>query len=123
MPDPEGSSAPFTGVSCVTPSFCVSVNGGGDALDWNGLAWSAPVRIEPGPAPTTTIGVAPTGVSCPTTSFCVAVDGSGGVLEWSNGTWSRTDVDGSHVLASVSCPTASFCVAVDHSGDVIVGKP
>jgi hypothetical protein len=123
MPDPDGSSAPFTGVSCATTSFCVSVNGGGDALYWDGTGWSAPARIEPGPAPTTTIGVFPTSVSCPTTSFCVAVDSSGGVLEWNKGTWSRTDVDGSQMLASVSCPTASFCVAVDHSGDVIVGQP
>jgi hypothetical protein len=123
MPDPSGSSAPFTGVSCVSPTYCVVVTGGGDALDWNGTTWTAPARIEPGPAPATTIGVAPTGVSCPTTAFCAAVDDGGGILQESAGSWSRTDADGSQRLTAVSCPSAAFCVAVDHAGDAVIGRP
>jgi hypothetical protein len=123
MPNPYASASPFTGVSCPTTSFCVAVDGAGEALQWNGTTWSAPVRIEPGQASATTIGVALAAVSCPTTSFCLAVDDSGGALEWTDNAWTRTVVDGNHKLTSVSCPAPTLCVAVDASGDAIVGKP
>jgi hypothetical protein len=101
----------------------MAVTGGGDALEWNGTAWSAPVRIEPGPAPTVTLGVSPTGVSCPAATFCVAVDNAGGVLEWTGSTWARVDVDGATKITGISCPTTSFCLAVDQSGKALVGRP
>jgi hypothetical protein len=122
QPNPYGDSSSFVGVSCPTTSFCTAVDASGGALQWNGLTWSAPVRIEPGPAPTTTLGVAPTAVSCPSATYCAATDASGGVLQWTGATWSRADVDPGHSLTSISCPTPSICVAVDHSGRAFVGR-
>ncbi len=123
QPNPFTSTSSLSGVSCASATFCTAVDQSGQALQWNGQAWSTAVRIETGPATATSSGPALTGVSCPTATFCAAVDNSGGVLEWSNGTWTRTDVDGSEALSAVSCPTASYCVAVDQHGDVLVGRP
>jgi hypothetical protein len=123
QPTPYGSTASFAGVSCPTATFCMAVDQSGQALQWNGQSWSAPVRIEPGQPSTNSIGVSPTGVSCPTAGYCAAVDDSGGVIQWSNGTWTRSDVDAGVHLMSISCPTVSFCVAVDQSGNVLVGTP
>jgi len=122
-PDPYGATSSFTGVSCPTASFCTAVEQAGSALQWNGAIWSAPVRIEPGPAPTTSIGVAPTAVSCPTASYCAATDAAGGILQWNAGVWTRADVDGGRTLTSISCPTPTLCVAVDRSGNAVVGRP
>jgi hypothetical protein len=123
VPDPYTSSSSFSGVSCPSSAFCTAVDQGGEALLWNGQAWSPPVRIEPGQPTATSSGTALTGVSCPTASFCVAVDNSGGVLEWTDATWTRADVDGTEQLAAVSCPTATSCVVVDQKGDALVGNP
>lgn len=122
VPDAEGASSSFSGVSCAATTFCMAVDRRGDAWRWDGTGWSGPTRAEPGRATDTASGPAPTSVSCPTASFCVAVDDAGAVLQWAAGQWTRTVVDGSTPLAAVSCPTASFCVAVDRRGDVLVGR-
>ncbi len=115
-PQTYGVPTSFTDVSCPTTSFCMAVDELGQALVWNGQAWSAPMAADP-------LGAPLTGVSCPTATFCVAVDKHGGILQWHAGTWSRTDADSSAAMAGVSCPTATFCMAVDHSGRVVVGRP
>ncbi len=123
-PDTFGATSSFTGVSCPTASFCVAVDDLGEALQWNGQAWSAPIRIEPPQPSTAVLGTALTSVSCPTASFCVAVDDAGGILQWSaGGTWSRIDADDGHPLSAVSCATAFFCVAADQEGNFLVGRP
>lgn len=116
MPSTFGVPTSFTGVSCTTAGFCMAVDELGQALQWNGQAWSAPVAVDPS-------GTALSGVSCPTSSFCVAVDELGGLAQWHAGSWTRSDVDGTEPFTAVSCPTATFCVAVDHAGRALVGRP
>jgi hypothetical protein len=88
----------------------------GQALQWNGQTWSAPVAVGPS-------GTALTGVSCPTTTYCVAVDKAGGIDQWHAGTWLHSDVDSALAFTGVSCPGPTLCVAVDHAGNVVVGRP
>jgi hypothetical protein len=121
-PDTFGATSAFTGISCPSVSFCVAVDAAGQALQWNGSSWSAPVRIEPGQPSSTTVGPGLDAVSCPSNSFCVAVDDAGRVFEWSDGSWSRTDADGDRALTALSCPAVSLCVAVDQDGDVLIGR-
>jgi hypothetical protein len=99
-------------VSCATASFCVAVDGIGDAVTYDGTSWSA-TTIDP---ETSLISV-----SCPTASFCVADDANGDVLTYDGSSWSAPDnVDtAGYGLGSVSCPTSSFCAAVDEGGDVL----
>ena len=122
-PDPLTSTSAYSGVSCPATTFCTAVDQGGEALQWDGRAWSAATRIEPGAVSATSSGVALTGVSCPTSTFCAAVDAGGGVLQWSNGAWTRDDADGSVALEAISCPTTDLCVAVDQEGRVLLGRP
>jgi hypothetical protein len=122
-PDPYTSTSSFSGVSCPSASFCTAVDQAGEAFQWNGQAWSASVRVEPGPASTTSSGVALTGVSCPTATFCAAVDGSGGLLQWSDGTWTRSQIDGTRTLDAIACPSATLCLVADAAGNVITVQP
>jgi hypothetical protein len=115
-------------VSCPSASFCVAVDGNGNALTatrhpgWPGgssMDWSTPVTIDP-------IAGLLTSVSCPSASFCVAVDGTGYAFTWNGTSWSRpvwsaaspADPHGG-ALTSVSCPTALFCAAVDGDGQAL----
>ena len=105
--DPNGG--PLTSVSCPSSSFCMAVDGGGNALSWNGSSWSALVSIDQN-AP-------PNSVSCPSSSFCMAVDWYGNALSWNGSSWSApVSIDQNGPLTSVSCPSSSFCMAVDNSG-------
>jgi hypothetical protein len=84
---PSSTPAVFINfVSCPTASFCVAALSDGEAIVWNGTAWSAPQSIDSslanarGPAAQTTVGSPSLGlkaVSCPTPSFCVAVGSDG----------------------------------------------
>ncbi len=123
VPNPFGATSSFTGVSCPRVDFCVAVDSEGQALQWRGSSWSAPLQIEPADRGATALGPAPSAISCPTSSFCVAADSAGGILEWRAGRWVRRDVDGARALTGVACPTASFCLATDASGAVLVGRP
>jgi hypothetical protein len=60
-------------VSCPTALFCTVVDNAGQALTWNGHAWTAPRLIDPD-------GGSLTAVSCPTAWSCTAVDFAGRVL-------------------------------------------
>ena len=97
-------------MSCPTASFCVAVDGNGNALRWNGATWSAPDHIDAG-------GL--TSVSCPSALFCVAVDDAGHALRWNGLGWSAAArIDGS-ALTGVSCADPAFCMAVDARGDAV----
>jgi hypothetical protein len=107
----DGSNA-LASVSCTSSSFCVAVDGNGNALTWDGTSWSAPVNIDP----STVLD----SVSCSSTGFCVAVDSSGNALTWDGASWSApVNIDGSPYLTSVSCTSSSFCAAVDIRGNAL----
>ena len=109
--DPNGG--PLTSVSCPSSSFCMAVDGGGNALSWNGSSWSAPVYISPN-------GGDLTSVSCPSSSFCMAVDYGGNALSWNGSSWSApVSIDPNRAPNSVSCPSSSFCMAVDWYGNAL----
>lgn len=106
-------------ISCPTVSFCVAMSSGGNAVTYDGRAWSQPVRVGP---------PASYEVSCPTTSFFAAVGANGmaggpstiAILE--HGTWSSqtSTSDGAmDRLLGVSCPSVSMCVAVNFDGHVL----
>ncbi|MHB8438110.1 MAG: hypothetical protein ACYDD4_02980 [Acidimicrobiales bacterium] len=117
-PQSAGATASFTGVSCPSPSFCMAVDAAGQALEWNGTAWGAPVQMEPAGS-ATSVGPSPTAVSCASPTFCVAVDNAGAVLAWEGSSWKRRVVDQAPWTA-VSCPAPTFCAALDQQGRVTV---
>ncbi|WP_170226660.1 cutinase family protein [Rudaeicoccus suwonensis] len=108
MIDPSGSP---NSVSCPTSSFCVAVDAYGNALTFNGSAWSQPATVD---------SHSLLSVSCPTSSFCVAVDNDGNVLTYNGSAWSgASSADSDSGLNSVSCASSSFCVAMDGNGNAI----
>jgi hypothetical protein len=104
-------------VSCSSGSFCVAVDGNGNALTFNGSSWSAPTSIDPN-------GQGLSSVSCPTSSFCMAVDGAGNALTYNGRAWSSTSIDpNGQGLTAVSCASASFCMALDSVGNAVEYGP
>jgi hypothetical protein len=64
-------------VDCLSASFCIAVDIGGNALTYDGNSWSSPA-----PVPGESAGF--TGISCATASFCMAVDETGDALSFSS---------------------------------------
>ena len=97
-------------MSCATTTFCLVVNDAGDAVSYDGTAWSSPEMIDPQ-------GGGLTSLSCPTTNFCAAVDADGEVLTYDCQQWAiPIIIDPTNALESVSCPTVRFCAAVGAAG-------
>jgi hypothetical protein len=111
--------------SCLTTTFCVVGDTGGDVFTstnptGGSVAWNKK-----------TVGTASdiNDVSCPSTTLCVAVDDGGNVITSTNAnagsppgstaTWTVTPIDAGFDVRDVSCPTTTLCVAVDASGRVI----
>jgi hypothetical protein len=94
----------------------MAVDGTGNAVAFNGTAWSPPTSIDPstGSNPNVQLLV----VSCASSSFCVAGDNEGDALTYNGTTWSKPiSVDvGGHPLDALSCPSVAGCVAVDDEG-------
>ncbi len=121
QPTDVDTQGQLNSVSCANATFCVAVDSNGNALTWNGTAFSAPVRvaIEPPLSGTDSSGL--TGVSCPTATFCRAVDSIGRVFAFDGTTWTTgTLIDNGNALTSISCPTARYCAAVDRAGNAFV---
>ena len=57
-------------ISCASGSFCVAVDGTGNAIIYSGGTWQTPHEID--------VGRQLTSVSCTSPSACVAVDTGGG---------------------------------------------
>ena len=74
QPSDADTQGQLNSVSCASPTFCVAVDSAGDALTWNGSAFSAPVLVATEPPLSGTDASGLTGVSCPATNDCVAVD-------------------------------------------------
>lgn len=104
-----------TSVSCASVSFCVAVDGSGNALTYVNGRWSKPARVDPSSGLSS--------VSCPTTRFCAAV-GSDDALTYDGSRWSSPHtISGKFEFTSVSCPTASFCAAAGQASPFINGAP
>lgn len=102
----SSGNAPSGSISCVSASFCMSVNGATatsfDGVKWTGsnIGWTAQV----------------TGIACPSGSFCMAVDNSGNYTTYNGTSWTTPSQLLSSVgLSSVSCTSSSFCVALGSS--------
>jgi hypothetical protein len=99
-------------VSCVNATFCMAVDDGGNAIVFNGRAWSHAVSIDRGQQFD--------GISCASSSFCAAVDSDGNAVLYDNGKWGRpADIDNGTQLNSVSCRARTFCIAVDTQGGAL----
>ena len=107
QPADVDSSDTFSSVSCVSPNFCAAVDEDGDALTFNGSAWSAATEVSELPFYS---------VSCPTDTFCVAVGAEGQDATWNGSNWNQQNAIDSFNLYSVSCTAADFCIAVDSDG-------
>jgi hypothetical protein len=121
QPNDADTQGQLNSVSCASPTFCVAVDSAGDALVWNGSAFSAPALVATEPPTSGTDASGLTGVSCPATNDCVAVDSIGRAFTFDGSHWSAgTLIDSGGALTSVSCPSTSVCVAVDRKGHAYV---
>jgi hypothetical protein len=102
------TNAQLLSVSCPNSSFCMAVDGIGQAFNYNGAWNTTGVPLDPPNTPTLN------SVSCPSNTFCMVVDESGGYAYNFNGqAWSSgVQVGNSTWLNAVSCPNSSFCMAV-----------
>ena len=111
---PSGPS--LNAVSCPTTSFCMAVDGNGNAFTWNGATWSRPISVDS--------NITFHSVSCPLASFCMAIgspegeSGNNEAFTWNGSIWSNpaTIIPGG-ALTSVSCVSSSFCMAVKTAGN------
>jgi hypothetical protein len=121
QPNDDDAQGQLNSVSCASATFCIAVDSDGNALTWNGTAFSAPAPVATEPPLSGTDASGLTGVSCPTTTFCRAVDSIGRVFDFDGTTWTGgTLIDNGHALTSISCPTVSYCVTVDRAGNAFV---
>jgi hypothetical protein len=105
----------LSSVSCVTASYCVTVDDTGQAYTYDGTGWSQPIVVVPmkprhGSA----------AVSCGAVGRCVMVTSKGVAAVLTGDTWSTPERIDSQSLTAVSCPGPHFCAAVDSSGYAIV---
>jgi hypothetical protein len=116
--DPQGQ---LNAVSCASTTFCMAVDSAGNALIWNGSAFSAPTSVAQEPPLSGSDASGLTGVSCPASTSCRAVDSLGRVFGFNGTQWSAGEqIDSGHALTAVSCPTVSYCVAVDRDGRALI---
>lgn len=108
------STSPLLAVSCASPSFCVAIDGAGDAYRFDGSQWTSPTLL-PGPMG---VGGDVAAVSCTSPSFCMAVPpGSTSVVQWNGTAWSSPVMVSANGLQGLSCVGTTFCAAVDGEGD------
>jgi hypothetical protein len=109
VPEQAGNDVQPDSVSCVSPTFCLSVNGFGQTDTWDGSAWSSVAGVPEFSAVES--------VSCVSASFCeVAGGGPSGqnAAVWDGSSWTLQPTPGptSFALNAVSCASAVSCEAV-----------
>jgi hypothetical protein len=103
--NPEAIAA----VSCVSATFCLTLDSSGQAFKFNGTTWSAAAGAG---------GTDLFSLSCASPTFCVAGDGDGDDITYDGTSWSAPDnVDEGFVMNSVSCPTTHFCAVAAGDGN------
>lgn len=111
-PIPVDVGGHLEALSCPALTFCMAIDNGGNALRFNGTAWSARVHVAP---PDSYV------VSCTSSAFCMVVNDDGDAFTVIDGRWSQaSDVDHNAYPTGVSCATPQFCVLVDGGGDAAV---
>jgi len=139
----------YTGVSCISGVFCVSVGGGANEADvsdstgpgvvnaWDGAVWGTQTVYFPEPAGGAATAPELPDIACSTGPLCALVDGSGHTSLGDGTNWSApaalaaapavpanpADPGAGHEgarSAAVDCPTGQFCAYVDNSGHVAV---
>src|SRR6185437_10595400 len=125
-------------LSCPTAKFCAAADNGytykplnfggpwgGNALTYNGSAWSTPKFMDydqiPGEGFTWSNGI--TGLSCATSNLCAAVDTYGYAFIYSGSTWAYGSslTDNTVVPATaVSCGSPTLCAAVAEDGTAYI---
>jgi hypothetical protein len=95
----------FTGVSCVTSSFCAAVGEGGLAVTYNGSSWSGVTGLDPNYSFLT--------VDCVTTTYCVAPDGYGSEGVYNGTSWS---LEPTTFNGASSCTSTSYCIGATWAG-------
>jgi hypothetical protein len=113
-PGPRGDSI---GVSCGSPSFCLTYNGYGDV--------SSSTNPANGPWSSAQVGTQLQKVSCPSASLCVGVNNGSTIYASANptggsGTWTKTEIPGVQRIYDLSCPSTTLCVASGTGGKVLV---
>jgi len=104
-------------VSCSTSTFCVALDGAGNAYRFDGSQWSTPVAL----GGQSGLGGEVAAVSCTSATFCMAIPpGSDAVVSWNGSSWSAPIPVSSNDLEGVSCVGTTFCAAVDGVGDAFV---
>jgi hypothetical protein len=123
-PNPSGSNAQLTDVSCTAATACAAVgsyqNSAGNIVTlaerWDGQAWS----IQPTPNPSGGTRTELRAVSCTASTACTAV---GDVVErWDGASWTIQSTPapaGSTGLNGVSCTSAKACTAVGGGPDAL----
>jgi len=96
----------FSGLSCVSPTFCLGVTVDNFAYTFNGTGWSGPRSVG---------NTSLVSVSCATASFCMTVSDDGEVLVLEGTTWSAGPWFNIESTFAVSCPSTSFCMVADGS--------
>ena len=110
-PTTVGGGVPDS-LSCTSPTFCMSVDGVGTAVAFEGGVWKAPVDV--GASEYTPR------VSCASDSLCAVVGLSAGNAAIYNGSsWSAPTAIEAGEFASVSCPATSFCISLGSAGEVL----
>ncbi len=139
----------YTGVSCISGVFCVSVGGGANEADvsdstgpgvvnaWDGAIWGTQSVYYPQPPGGAATAPELAGIACTSGPLCAVVDGSGHTSLGDGTNWSAPaalaaapaapanpadpgpDHQGAR-SAAVDCPTGQFCAYVDNTGHVAV---
>ncbi len=92
-------------VSCASESFCMAVDGAGQAFTYTASGWGTPTLIS-----TSTF---PVQVSCASSALCAVIDSFGQSFLYNGGWSSATTLNASKGMDSVSCPRGTtFCMAL-----------
>lgn len=139
----------YTGVSCISGVFCISVGGGANEADvsdsagpgvvnaWDGAVWGTPTDYFAAPVGGSATAPELPAIACSSGPLCAVVDGSGHTSLGDGTNWSAPlplvagtsaptnpadpgpDHEGSR-SAAVDCPSGRFCAYVDNTGHVAV---
>lgn len=97
-------------VSCVSTSFCLASDSGGNVFTWDGTSWSGPTAVDTDGSPFV--------AACATSSFCYGGDEDGSFYTWQGGSWSGELVDPQTAgLVSIGCVNTALCWIADAEGN------
>ena len=95
-------------IDCVSASFCVAVDGAGQAFIYDGTGWSGPQTVD--------ADGGLRAISCSSANSCTALADNSTEFSYDGTSWTEATLPyeneyGIYDPTSISCPTASFCAA------------